>query len=53
MPPETRGRKPINKKDVKNVRFQIALSENQIEAVGSKEQVYELLHKTIENVKNN
>lgn len=53
MPPETRGRKPINKKDVRNIRFQIALSENQIEAVGGKEKVYELLHKTIENVKNN
>ena len=46
MKPETqskRGRKPISPQDVKNKRFQLVFSENQVNAVGGRENAYKLL----------
>jgi hypothetical protein len=45
---QRRGRKPTNPQDVKNLRFQLAFSQNQINAVGGRENAYKLLKKAIE-----
>jgi len=38
-----RGRKAIDPQDVKNQRFQLVFSQNQINAVGGRENVYKIL----------
>jgi hypothetical protein len=44
------GRKPLsNRKQVKNVRFHFVFSETEIEKIGGKSAVYELVKKTISN----
>ena len=43
-----RGRKAIDPKDVKNQRFQLVFSQNQIKAVGGRENAYKLLKNAIE-----
>ena len=42
-----RGAKPINPLDVKNLRFQLVFSQNQINAVGGRENAYKLLKQAI------
>ena len=43
-----RGRKAIDPQDVKNQRFQLVFSQNQIKAVGGRENVYKLLKNAIQ-----
>ena len=42
-----RGAKPIDPLDVKNQRFQLVFSQNQINAVGGRENAYKLLKNAI------
>ena len=42
-----RGRKSIDPQDVKNLRFQLVFSQNQINAVGGREKAYKLLKNAI------
>ena len=42
-----RGRKAIDPDDVKNLRFQLVFSQNQIKAVGGRAKAYELLKSVI------
>jgi hypothetical protein len=46
--PKKRGRKSIAPQDVKNLRFQLVFSENQVKAVGGREKAYKLLKNAIE-----
>jgi len=43
-----RGRKAIHPRDVKNLRFQLVFSENQINSVGGRENAYKILKNAIE-----
>jgi hypothetical protein len=43
-----RGRKAIDPQDVKNQRFQLVFSQNQINAVGGRENAYKLLKNAIQ-----
>ena len=45
--PNKRGRKAIDPQDVKNQRFQLVFSQNQIKAVGGRENVYKILKNAI------
>lgn len=48
------GRKPIeNRTEVKNVRFHFVFSEKQVEEVGGKKAVYELVKRVITNYMKN
>jgi hypothetical protein len=42
-----RGRKAIHPQDVKNLRFQLVFSQNQINAVGGRENAYKILKEAI------
>jgi hypothetical protein len=46
--PKKRGAKPIAPQDVKNLRFHLVFSQNQINAVGGRENAYRLLKNAIE-----
>jgi hypothetical protein len=43
-----RGRKSLAPQDVKNVRFQLVFSQNQVNAVGGRENAYKLLKNAIQ-----
>lgn len=47
MSTKKRGATPKNPKDVRNIRFQLAFSQNEINAVGGKENAYLILKKSI------
>lgn len=46
--PNKRGRKSIDPQDVKNQRFQLVFSQNQIKAVGGRENVYKILKNAVQ-----
>jgi hypothetical protein len=47
MSAKKRGAIPKDPKDVRNIRFQLAFSENEINAIGGKDKAYLILKKSI------
>lgn len=47
MSAKKRGAIPKDPKEVRNIRFQLAFSENEINAIGGKDEAYKILKKSI------